>query len=102
MGSADSEYIISVSGNTPAVIYSGTYTVVTSGLFSGDDSKSTNVEGWGTKEFTVRGKVVSVTVQKEVKEGTLSVEILKDGNVVSQSETSDAFGTVSVTTKEGK
>lgn len=98
MGSADSEYHITISGNTPAVVYSGTYTVVTSSLFSGDNSKSTNVEGWGTKEYTVRGKIVSVTLEKEVKEGTLSVEILKDGNVVAQSETSDAFGKVSVTT----
>ena len=101
--SADSEYHITISGSVPAVVYSGTYTVVTSGgLFSGDNSKSTNVEGWGTKEYTVRGKIVSVTLEKEVKEGTLSVEILKDGNVVAQSETSDAFGKVSVTTQEGK
>ncbi len=102
IGSADSEYHITISGSAPAVIYSGTYTVVTSGLFSGDDSRSTNLEGWGTKEYTVRGKIVSVAVEKEVKEGTLRVEISKDGNVVSQSETSDAFGKVSVTTQESK
>jgi hypothetical protein len=101
--SADSEYHITISGNVPAVIYSGTYTVVTSGgLFSGDNSKSTDVQGWGTQEYTVKGKVVSVAVEKEVKDGTLRVEISKDGNVISQSETSDAFGKVSVTTPEGK
>ncbi len=102
IGSADSEYHITISGSVPAVIYSGTYTVVTSSLFSGDNSKSTDVQGWGTKEYTVKGKVVSVTVEKEVKDGTLRVEISKDGNVVAQSETSDAFGKVSVTTQEGK
>ncbi len=103
IGSADSEYHITISGSVPAVVYSGTYTVVTSGgLFSGDNSKSTDVQGWGTQEYTVKGKIVSVAVEKEVKEGTLRVEISKDGNVVSQSETSDAFGKVSVTTQESK
>jgi hypothetical protein len=94
MGVGDSEYVIRISGDTHNLIYSGTYTTVTSGGYS----TSKSVQGAGTQEFNVKGKIVSVAVEKEVKEGILKVEILKDGKVVTQAETSAEFGKVSVST----
>ena len=39
---------------------------------------------------------MTVTVQKQADTGTLKVEIYKTGDLVGESQTSDAFGVVSV------
>lgn len=65
----------------------------------GDTSGSQTVDGSGSKTFEVTGSpsVVSACFQKkDGGSGTLTVEILEDGNVVETKSTSAQYGVVSI------
>ena len=93
-GIGDSDFTIKVSG-TSGLKFSGNYMVVTSG--GGSTSKS--VDGTVPAQYTIRGNIVSCVFQKQSEYGTLRVEIVKGGKIVSQSETLAAYGVVSVATQ---
>jgi len=69
-----------------------------SGSIMGDGNSRT-VDGRRTKTFPVSGDpwMVSATFQKSGESGDLKVQILKDGEIKGESETSAAYGVVSVT-----
>jgi hypothetical protein len=74
--------------------------VSSSGSWSGsygDSSGQQSVDGSGTKTFQMDNPdVVSAVFQKKSDDsGTLTVEILEDGNVVESKSTSAAYGVVS-------
>jgi hypothetical protein len=89
-----SEFTIRVSG-TSGLKFSGSYMGVT----AGGTSTSRSVDGIVPEEYSVEGTIVSCTFQKQSESGRLRVEIIKGGKVVSQSETSAAYGVVSAATQ---
>jgi hypothetical protein len=89
-----SDFVVRLSG-MPGLKYSGSYMTVT----ASGNSKSLSVDGYAPPEYRVSGSIVSTTFQKQAKGGQLSVEIVKGGQVVSQSETSAAYGVVAVATQ---
>lgn len=93
-GIGDSEFTIRVSGSD-GMIFSGAYALTT----SAGGSISQSVEGTAPAQYRVKGNIVSATFQKQNPNGVLTVEILKNGQVVSQSTTSAAYGVVSVATQ---
>lgn len=96
----NSVFIIKVSGTT-GLEFSGSYLVTT----SNGQSASESVNGTVPQEYGVTGtnritvSMVSVELQKQTEEGTLKVEILKDNETVASSETTAAYGVVSVATE---
>jgi hypothetical protein len=94
-GNGDSDFTIRVSGSE-GVIFTGGYNVTTS---AGSSISKIIMADIVPGEIMVRGNNVSVTFQKQYENGTLKVEILKNGRVVSQSETSAAYGVVEATTQ---
>ena len=89
----DSAFDIKVSG-TLGLEFSGSYMVVT----VDGQSTSKSVDGTVPAQYSVIGIIVSVVFQKQAEEGTLKVEILKDDQVIASSETTAAYGVVSVAT----
>lgn len=89
-----SNFTIRVSGTT-ALKFSGSYMTVT----AGGSSTSKSVEGTVPAEYNVSGSIVSCSFQKQSEGGNLKVEIIKGGKVVSESETSAAYGVVSAATQ---
>ena len=89
----ESDFTIKVSG-TSGLEFSGSYMVVA----SGGQSTSKSVDGIVPAQYTVRGEIVSCSFQKQTEFGILRIEILKGSKVVSQSETSAAYGVVSAAT----
>ena len=82
------------SGTQVQVTYSGSWT----GNY-GDTSGSQSVDGKGTKTFTISGDpdIVSAVFQKSSdSSGTLTVNIIKDGQIVETKSTSAAYGVVTV------
>lgn len=63
-----------------------------------DDSGSRSVEGTGNKEFDLGSNpgIVSVTFQKSGSSGSLTVEIIKNGEIVKSQTTTAEYGVVSV------
>jgi hypothetical protein len=97
----NSVFTIKVSGTT-GLEFSGSYLVV----MSNGQSTSEPVAGTVPAEYSVTGtnritvSIVSVELQKRTEEGTLRVEILKDfDEVIASSETTAAYGVVSVATE---
>lgn len=88
-----SAYTISVSG-TQDLDFSGHYMVVT----APGKSESKSVDGKVPQSYHARGSIVSVVFQKQSVNGVLKVQIIKGGRVVSSSDTSAAYGVVSVAT----
>ena len=90
---SESTFTISVTGTVGAQ-FSGSYMVTSSG---GSESKS--VDGTIPASYTVTGTIVSVTFQKQAEDiSILKVEIKKGNIVVKSSETTAAYGVVSVAT----
>lgn len=56
-----------------------------------------SIEGAIPANYTLKGSVVSVVFQKQTEKGTLQAAILKNGNIVNSSETTAAYGVVSIT-----
>lgn len=88
-----SNYTVNVSG-TPGLDFSGSYMVVT----ASGKSESKSVDGTVPQSYQLTGSIVSVSFQKKSEGGVLEVQILKDGRVVSASDTSAAYGVVTATT----
>jgi len=88
-----SDYTVKVSG-TPGLGFSGSYMVVT----ASGKSESKSVDGKVPQTYQLSGSIVSVSFQKKSESGVLEVQILKDGRVVSASDTSAAYGVVSAAT----
>jgi hypothetical protein len=86
-GLVESNFTIKVSG-TSGLEFSGHYMTVT----AGGVSTLKSVEGKVPDQYSVRGSIVSCTFQKKTKRGILSIQIIKDGKVVSASETNVAYG----------
>jgi len=75
--------------------FSGSYMVV----MPDGSSKSQSVEGAGDVSYKASGSMVSCVFQKQTGDADrLAVTILRDGNVVSSSETTAAYGVVSLAT----
>ena len=91
--SSDSTFQIKVSG-TAGLKFSGSYMAITS------DGKSTSksVDGVVPAQYSVYGTIISAAFQKQVESGTLKVEILQGGIVVNSSDTTAAYGVVTVVT----
>jgi hypothetical protein len=96
----NSRFNIRVSG-TIGLEFSGSYLMV----MSNGQSASESVNGTVPYEISVTGingitmSRVSVQLQKQTEEGTLKVEILKDDEVIASSNTTAAYGVVSVATE---
>ena len=89
----ESQFEIRVSG-TGGLAFSGNYLVA--GVDG--DSASKSVDGTIPEQYSVTGAIVSAVFQKQAEDGTLRVEIIKAGEVVATSETTAAYGVVSVGT----
>ncbi len=90
----DNDYIIKVSGTT-GLNFSGSYMTVT----SNGNSTSKTVDGTVPTQYSVRGTIVSVVFQKKTEGGYLKVEVLRGGKVINSSDTTAAYGVVSVATQ---
>lgn len=88
-----SDYTVNVSG-TPGLGFSGSYMVVT----ASGKSESKSVDGKVPQSYQLSGSIVSVSFQKQSESGVLEVQILKDGRVISASDTSAAYGLVTAAT----
>jgi len=93
-GLVESNFTIKVSG-TSGLEFSGSYMTV----MAGGSSTSKSVEGTVPAEYNVSGSIVSCAFQKQSEGGTLKVTIIEGGKVVSESETSAAYGVVSAATQ---
>ncbi len=76
--------------------------IISDGAWSGSiggDGNSHSVDGYGNKLIPIEGDpwVVTAVIQKQDEFGDLKVQLLKDGKVKEESETSSAYGVVSVT-----
>jgi hypothetical protein len=87
-------YEIRVNG-TNGTRFSGSYMQV--GLDGSSNSQT--VEGSVPATYEARGNMVSVAFQKKTESGQLSVEIVRNGSVVKSSETTAAYGMVTVATR---
>ncbi len=87
------DFTIRVSG-TAGLQFNGSYGVTN----SDGSSTSQTVDGTVPTEYQVTGTIVSVVFQKQTEAGTLKVQIIKDGEVVKEAETTAAYGVVSVAT----
>lgn len=85
------DFTIRITGSA-GLPFSGAYMLVaTTG-----NNLSKSVDGKVPETFSLRGTLVSCSFQKKFESGTLRIEILKDGVAVSQSDTSAAYGVVSL------
>jgi hypothetical protein len=89
----DMDFSIKVSGDSGAK-FSGSYDVTT----TEGKSENKSVDGTVPVEYNVKGNIVSVSFQKKAETGNLKVEILQEGKVVAQGETSAAYGVVRAAT----
>jgi hypothetical protein len=93
-GTVTSQYEIKVTGDA-GMKFSGSYMVVE----VGGSSTSKSVEGTVPASYSVAGSMVSVAFQKQSDTGgRLKVAILKGGKVAKESETTAAYGMVTVAT----
>jgi hypothetical protein len=96
----NSVFTIKVSGTTGSE-FRGSLLVVMSDGQPGSES----VNGTVPQEYSVTGtnritvSMLSVELQKQTEERTLKVEILKDDEVIANSETTAPYGVVSVATE---
>jgi len=76
--------------------------IISNGAWSGSvggDGNSYSIDGRRNKRIPIEGDpwIVSAVIQKQGESGTLKVQILKDGEIKKESETSAAYGVVSIT-----
>ena len=89
----ESDLTIRVTG-TPGLKVSGHYAFVA----TGEVPKPQNVEGTVPVEYRGKGLTALCLFRKTSAEGTLKVEITRDGKVIAASETQAPQGFVSLTT----
>lgn len=85
----ESEFTVRLSGTTGMHV-KGAYVLTT----PEGTSTSKSAEIILPYELKIKGNILSVTYQKYTEEGQLSLELLKNGNVVSLKDTSAAYGVV--------
>ena len=90
----DRDYAIQVVGSQD-LGFTGSYTVYT----SKGQAESRSVDGSVPAEYKVTGTAVSCIFQKTDKEGLLHVVIIEGGEIIASSETTAAYGGVSLATK---
>ena len=90
-GPVESNFTIKVAG-TSGLEFSGHYITVTGGRIS----TWKLVGGKAPDQYSVSGDIVSCTFRKKTERGILNVQIVKDGKVVSVSETAVAYGSVNL------
>ena len=88
--SHNSDFIIRVSG-TDGLPFNGGYSATS----PDGNTILQSVEGTVPFEYSLRGSTISCEFKKQSEDGTLRVEILKNGNVLDKSETSAAYGILS-------
>ena len=88
-----SDFTIKIYG-TRGLEFSGHYSVV------GDKALPEPIKAHGVipMEYEGKGAVALCCFRKLTKDGSLKVEILKDGKLISESETSMPYGSVSLKT----
>jgi len=90
----DSNFTIKVSGTT-GLRFNGSYlTMKASG-----ENISKSVDGVVPSEYRTKGTIVSCVFQKQEVAGHLIVEILKEGKIISKSDTTAEYGCVTIATK---
>jgi len=87
----EASYSVKVTGSEQ-LKFSGHYT------FAGTTSlqKPVHVDGIVPAEYNGRGIAAACVVRKTSGQGKLKVEILKDGKVISEAETEQPFGIISL------
>ena len=90
---ASSDFIIKVCG-TEGLKFSGHYSIVGAKTLP----EPIDTHGVIPMEYRGKGAIVLCSFRKLTKEGSLKVEILKDGKAISESETSISYGFVSLKT----
>ncbi len=88
-----SDFTIKVSG-TEGLRFSGHYSVVAAEALP----EPVNAQGVIPMEYTGKGVIALCSFRKLVENGSLRVEILKNGKVISESETSAPYGFLSLKT----
>jgi len=90
---AGSDFTIKITG-TEGLIFSGHYAIVV-----GDSLPAPiNVRGTTSAEYKGKGVIAVCFFRKLTETGSLKVEIVKDGKVVSESVTNTPYGFVSMKT----
>ena len=79
----------------PSVAFAGSYMSIS----SNGSSSSRSVDGTTPVEYSVRGSIISCSFQKQSESGTLTVEIIHDGKVITTEYTTADYGVVSVATR---
>lgn len=77
------------------VKFSGSYMVVT----SDGKSSSHTIDGVVPVEYDVKGWIISCAFQKKSEQGSLSVLVYKNGQLIDQSTTTAAYGVVTIATR---
>ena len=90
---ADPTFTIQVRGDD-GLEFHGSYMVTVAG-----SSQSQSVEGRVPQDYSVSGKIVSVSFQKKAEQGSLRVALVKNGEVVKSAETSAAYGMVTAASR---
>jgi len=87
----ETSYTVKVTGSEQ-LKFSGHYT------FAGATSlqKPVHVDGVVPVEYNGKGLAAACVFRKTTAEGALKVEILKDGKVISEAETAQPFGIISL------
>jgi hypothetical protein len=84
------------SGGTSRVHQPVTFELTVTVTQADGTTVSDTVDGFVPDTYTARGVAVRVSVRKTQAGGTLAVALLKAGTVIASQETSDEYGTVSV------
>jgi len=87
----ESDYTIKVTGSEQ-VQFSGHYTIAGMGAMP----KPVQVSGKAPMEYAGKGLAAACVIRKTTVEGTLKVDILKDKDVVSTTETSAPYGIITL------
>lgn len=90
----ESEFIVEVTG-TPGLKFSGAHMT----MMGNGSSNQKSVEGKTPTQYPLHGSIVSVNFQKQGTKGELIVTIKRDGKEVARSETTAAYGVVSLATQ---
>ena len=93
LNNANSDFTIKLSG-TEGLKFSGHYSIVGTKTLP----EPINTHGVIPREYKGRGAIVLCSFRKLTEKGSLKVEILKDGKLISESETSIPYGFVSLKT----
>lgn len=93
LNDANSDFTIKLSG-TEGLEFSGHYSIVGTKALP----EPINAHGVIPWEYNGRGAIVLCNFRKLTEKGSLKVEILKDGELISESETRIPYGFVSLKT----